>query len=104
MARKGTSRTARWMAAIADARTAYDAVEAAKADLEAAMSALDDVRQEYEDWKDNLPENLASSALGEKLDAVASLDLDWDGDSIEAVAGMLDEADGVDLPLGFGRD
>lgn len=104
MARKSTSRTSRWNDAVTDARVALDAVETAKADLETALSDLNDVRSEYEEWKDNLPENLASSALGEKLDAVAGIDLDWDGDSLEAAAQMIDEAESADLPLGFGRD
>jgi hypothetical protein len=66
----------------------------------AAVTALEDLRsiqEEYEEWKDNLPENLEQSALGEKLEAVCDLDLD---DALSTAQGALD----ADLPLGFGRD
>lgn len=65
-----------------------------------ALAALEDLKglqEEYEEWKDNLPENLAGSALGEKLEAVCDLD-------IEGAIDTINEADGIDLPLGFGRD
>lgn len=88
---KGNSRGARWNAAVLKAKEAADA-------LSAAMEELRDIQQEYSDWKDNLPENLQSSALGEKLDAVCDLDLEY-----EEPQG-LEEADGIDLPQGFGRD
>jgi len=68
--------------------------------LSDAMEQLKEVQSEYADWQGNLPENLASSALAEKLDAVVDLDFDCLGD-IESV---IDEAEAIDLPLGFGRD
>lgn len=67
---------------------------------DAAMSALEDLRsvqEEYEEWKDNLPENLQQSALGEKLDSVCEIDIEGAKDSVE-------EAQNADLPQGFGRD
>ena len=54
-----------------------------------AVETLRELQEEYQEWLDNLPENLQSTALAEKLDEVCSLDLD-----------QLD----VDLPRGFGRD
>lgn len=83
MAKKATSRTARWSDA------ASRAVE--------ALSELQELKTEFEDWRDNLPENLQQSALGEKLEAVCDIDLD---SAMEAA----EEAEGADLPLGFGRD
>jgi len=80
---KPKSRGARWMAAANEA--------------EAALNTLAEVQQEYQDWLDNLPENLQSSALGDKLSTVCDID----------ISGALDaasEASGADLPLGFGRD
>jgi hypothetical protein len=50
---------------------------------------LRELQEEYQEWLDNLPENLQSTALAEKLDEVCPLDLE-----------QLD----VDLPRGFGRD
>jgi len=65
------------------------------------MNDLLEVQQEYQDWKDNLPENLQQSALGEKLDAVCDLQLDPADHEIQNV---IDEAANIDLPQGFGRD
>ena len=70
---------------------------------EAASKAIDglqelvDLQAEYQDWLDNLPDNLQDSSLSEKLNEVTSLDLE---DALDKVR----EADGIDLPLGFGRD
>lgn len=63
----------------------------------AALETLMDLQTEYEDWKDNLPENLAQSAMGEKLETVCDLDLSSALDTAQ-------EADAMDLPQGFGRD
>ena len=61
------------------------------------------MRQEYEEWRDNLPENLQQSNLGEKLNAVA--DLEFDPYSLLTDAeSAISEAESADLPLGFGRD
>ena len=54
-----------------------------------AVETLRELQAEYQDWLDNLPESLQSSALAEKLEEVCSVDVD-----------SLD----VELPLGFGRD
>ncbi len=54
-----------------------------------AVATLRVLQEEYQDWSDNLPENLQSTALAEKLEAVCEVDVD-----------QLD----IDLPLGFGRD
>lgn len=70
--------------------------EAAEA-AEAALNTLLEVQQEYEEWKDNLPENLQDSPVGEKLEAVCDLDIQGAIDTVQ-------EASGADLPMGFGRD
>lgn len=80
---KPKSRAQRW----ADATNA----------LREALDSLREVQGEYQEWRDNLPENLSTSALAEKLDAVCELDLD-------SVEQAVDEAEGLDLPKGFGRD
>jgi hypothetical protein len=64
---------------------------------------LNEVREEYAEWLGNLPENLQGSALGEKLETVSNIDTDAysllsDADS------AISEAEGAELPLGFGRD
>jgi hypothetical protein len=83
MKKKGPSRSARWSAACAKA-------------LE-GLEELVELQGEYQGWLDNLPDNLQSSALGDKLNEVTGL-------SLEDAKGTVEEADGLDLPQGFGRD
>ena len=78
-----TSRSKRWQEA------ASQAVE--------ALTTLQEVQQEYEEWLENLPENLASSALGEKLEATVGIDIGYALD-------LAQEAENNELPQGFGRD
>lgn len=89
------SRSDRWAAAVNKAQLA-------KSDLDDAIEVLAELRGEYEEWRDAMPENLHGSSTYEKLDAVCDLDIDRDQimDSLD----WLDEADGIDLPVGFGRD
>jgi hypothetical protein len=82
-ATKAKSRPARWLAA---------ATAAAE-----WLRELQDLQSEYQDWRDSLPENLQGSATSEKLDAVCDLD-------IASALSTAEEAEGLDLPLGFGRD
>lgn len=91
---KSKSRSTRWMEAVSKAQTALEP-------LTEALSELEDLRTEYEEWRDNLPENLQSSALGDKLNTVAELDI---GGRTDDIAELLSECEGIDLPQGFGRD
>ena len=56
----------------------------------AAVATLIDLQDEYRAWFDNLPTNLESSRLAEKLQAISEIDLD--------------ELQELDPPLGYGRD
>ena len=56
----------------------------------AATATLLGVQEEYRNWLDNLPPNLESPALADKLQAIVELDLE--------------ELQAVDLPRGYGRD
>lgn len=78
-------------------QTRSDRWNLAAGEAESGLASLLDVQQEYQDWLDNLPENLQNSALGEKLQAVCDLD-------IQGALDTINEAQGLDLPLGFGRD
>ena len=62
-----------------------------------ALQELVDLRSEYQKWRDNLPENLQSSPVEEKLEAVCDLDL-------EGAKSIVEEAQGLELPRGFGKD
>lgn len=77
------SRPKRWSKAVADAQ--------------AALDELLSLQSEYEDWQGNLPENFQEGALAEKLQGVADLD-------IQSARDAMDEAEGIDLPRGFGKD
>jgi hypothetical protein len=58
---------------------------------------LKELQDEYQEWMDNLPENLQNSPVAERLQEVCDLDVDGAQD-------MIGEAEGIDLPQGFGRD
>ena len=62
-----------------------------------ALEELQQLQAEYQDWRDNIPENMESSPTAEKLDAMADLDLD-------EIVNAIEEAADADLPRGFGRD
>jgi len=68
--------------------------------LRAALEGLVAIKDEYEEWRDNLPENLEQSPLGEKLEALVDA-AECSCDEIEC---GIDELEQVDFPLGFGRD
>jgi hypothetical protein len=54
------------------------------------VAALVGLQEEYRAWLDNLPPNLESSTLADKLQAVVDLDLE----ALQA----------IDPPRGYGRD
>jgi hypothetical protein len=56
----------------------------------AAVATLIDLQDDYRAWLDNLPANLESSRLAEKLQAITEIDLD--------------ELQAIDPPRGYGRD
>jgi len=83
MSPKHLSRPQQWAAAVAKASEGLE-------DLKA-------LQEDYQTWLDNLPENLQQSATGELLEAICELELETAYDTVQ-------EADGIDLPRGFGRD
>lgn len=98
---KTMSRPERWSAACARARAAIDT---AKSDIEGALEDLQDLQQEYQEWLDNLPEVAQGTAVEDKLNEVTNLTLEADVDVFYDVESVLDDAEAVDLPRGFGRD
>lgn len=99
------SRPRRWANACANARSAMDDIQNAASNLQDALTELQEIQSEYQDWADNLPENLQGSALYDKLSAITDLDFDQDVESaLSDLTSVIDEAEGADLPLGFGRD
>ena len=128
---KRQSRADRWNSATDKARSALDTindilqmpeddrdagmiegVNQELSNLSEAFTDLYDLQQEYQDWYDNMPEALqANSPTADKLQAIIDLSLEpdipseWDEDlDLSDAESCLDEAEGADLPLGFGRD
>jgi len=60
------------------------------------LTDIQSIQEEYREWLDNMPKNLQSSATAQKLEEVIELD-------IESALMFVADAEGVDLPLGFGR-
>jgi len=80
---KPESRAARW------SRAAGEAV--------AALEELVEIQQEFQEWHDNLDGKFEGSPLVEKLENITGIDL-------ESAKEAVDDAEGADVPLGFGRD
>jgi len=99
------SRPKRWVKACDAARAAFGDLQGKLEALQAAMQDIEAIKSEYEEWKDNLPENLQGSALGEKLEEICGLELEFDSSaSLDEMEEALDAAEAVELPRGFGRD
>lgn len=94
---KNPSRPQRWAQAVSEAQQAIS-------EATAAVERLKEVQEEYGEWKDNLPENLQQGALADKLEEVTNIDLEGALSSLEEADSAVGEADGADLPQGFGRD
>ena len=80
---KPQSRQGRWIDAASTAAT--------------ALRELAEIQNEYADWHGNTEDSFAGTAMQEKLDEVVNLD-------IETACETAEEAESMDLPLGFGRD
>lgn len=91
---KQPSRPDRWAEAC---RKALESL----ADVRVALEELDEVRQEYEEWRDNMPENMQTTATYEKLEEIADLDILSPLDDVESA---IEDFAAADLPVGFGQD
>lgn len=102
--KKRQSRSDRWSEAVGKLRTAAENVESGKTEWEEALEEVRSIREEFESWRDNLDGKFEGSALVEKLEAICEIDLDSAELDTETLTSLVDELDGADLPLGFGRD
>lgn len=102
------SRPARWADAAGEAASALSEIEDALTRFSGAMEDLRAVQEEYEGWKDSLNEGAAAGPMGEKLNAVCELEIESKAEAIESAINeareVVDEAEGIDLPRGFGKD
>jgi hypothetical protein len=106
MAKRQKSRTQRWADAVAVAQEALSTLDAAYSGLESALFDLNDLRSEYEEWREGMSENLSGGAVADKLDAILELEFPEDprGMNFDELERLIGQAEGADLPLGFGRD
>ena len=81
-----------------------DRAESSAADLRSALEDLYELQQEYQGWRDNLPENLESSPIAEKLDTICEIDIESQVAVMDDIESVISEFGDADLPLGFGRD
>ncbi len=78
--------------------------EQAAGELRDALQELYELQQEFQEWRDNLPENMGSSATAEKLDAICEIDIESQISMIDETDAVISEFTEADLPRGFGRD
>ena len=89
------SRPKRWANALSNAQDAMQS-------LEEAFEELNGLKEEYDEWHSNLPDNLQyNSAVSEKLEAIIELDFE---SALSEARSVIDDAEACELPLGFGRD
>lgn len=98
------SRQTRWARLVEEAQQAFSDLSTARDRCLEALSELNDLKSEFEEWKDNMSENLQGSATYEKLEEVCELDLEPEEDDLAAIEEAISGAEGADLPLGYGRD
>jgi hypothetical protein len=95
--------------AVNAAREAFSALEDAVSEVNDRMNDLESTRaDEYESWRDNLPESLQESPVGQKLNDLLDIDLDYsievEEPSFDDIESAAQEILDADLPQGFGRD
>ena len=76
-------------------------------DLQTNISLLTELKDEYEQWRDSMPENLENSPTGMKLeDTVNILEtaIDTLDNLINESENATSELECCELPMGFGND
>jgi hypothetical protein len=68
--------------------------------VRASAGDLMELKEEYEAWRDNLPDNQRDGILAEKLDETIAAVEAFE----EALEAAIAELENADLPRGFGRD
>ena len=95
---KEKSRSDRW-------KEVLSAIEEQICEVRSRFDNLTDLKDEYEEWQMNLPENLQYSPLGQKLeDVVSHVGFDSIETALDEVDNAIMELRDVELPKGFGRD
>jgi len=66
--------------------------------LSQAFAEFSDLKDEYQEWRDTIPQNLEGSATAEKLDEVLECS------AFDDIENAQSELEAIELPKGFGRD
>lgn len=94
------SRPTRWGEAVAG-------IQQALSDFNEHLTALRDLREEYEEWRDGLPENLQDSPTAELLNELVDESVGWFDElesAYDTAESALSDVENAELPRGFGRD
>ena len=91
------SRPQRWAAAI-------KAAQESSSSLENALSELQELGEEYDEWKESLPENLQDSPTASLLETLSEINHSEAAESLSSIDDYLEICESSDLPKGFGRD
>ena len=83
---------------------AVERARAAALDLRTSMDDLEGLKDEWQEWFDNMPENFQQGTLGAKLEECAELDLWMLESAADEVDSMVSTLEELELPRGFGRD
>lgn len=104
--RRQKSRPQRWAEAVANLQKALDEIDTQN--VEHYADNLLALREEYEQWQADMPENLMDSPTATLLDGVIDLDVEYIGsnitEAIDEARSLCEDAEGIELPRGFGRD
>lgn len=84
-------------------RDAINWASIAMDDLRSASEDITAVGEEYQEWRDNMPDGLDQSATAELLDQLID-NLERFTEAVDEVEDALTELGNTDLPRGFGRD
>jgi len=75
----------------------------AQGELHEALATLTELKEEYQEWYDNMPEGLQGSATGEKLEELINWEFETEVD-LDEYDELIGNAENADLPRGFGKD
>jgi hypothetical protein len=101
---KMLSRPKQWAVHCTRARAALGDISDAMSKLEEALTDLNALKDEYEEWLGNMPDSLRAGPTGEKLEAVVNIDIDAESRDLDELERIVDECEAAELPLGHGRD
>lgn len=109
---KQKSRVVLWNELVAQARVELDAAREIEERLRDQKQTVVDILEQLKEIAeeagapyDNMNEGAQASPYGQKCEAIQQLDLEASqDDELDELEAKVDEAEGAEIPLGFGRD